>query len=148
MSFCLTCDVNFTCLPTFCYTNSGVVWATNRSFWRQKPAHVEPLQVVCAPGLHVFVEDVLHDTLFFTSSNKLIECLLPEKVWISNLYNYVTVCFHFIINLTLLRYIVQCRPGQILHYYISQHTLQGPEVDPPDTTTPMCVDFLGENMIC
>ena len=52
---------------------------------------------------------------------------------------------HFIINP---RYNVQCRPGQLLHYYITQHALQGPEEDPPDTPTPVCVDFPGENMIC
>lgn len=45
------------------------------------------------------------------------------------------------------RYNVQCRQGQILHYIVAAHTLQGPEEDPPETPEPICVDFLGEGMV-
>ena len=52
--------------------------------------------------------------------------------------------FPFITHEPAYRYNVQCRPGQLLHYLVTDHILQGPLVDRP---TPTCVDFLGENII-
>ena len=42
------------------------------------------------------------------------------------------------------RYNVQCDEGQLLHYYITDHDLQGRVNDPTNNNQPTCVDFLGE----
>ena len=41
------------------------------------------------------------------------------------------------------RYNVQCDENQLLHYYITDHDLQGPVIDPTNNQS-TCVDFLGE----
>ena len=38
---------------------------------------------------------------------------------------------------------MQCAENQLLHYYITDHDLQG-RVNDPTTNQPTCVDFLGE----
>ena len=42
------------------------------------------------------------------------------------------------------RYVVQCDPGKMLWYYITDHDLQGRVNDPTNNNQPTCVDFLGE----
>ena len=40
---------------------------------------------------------------------------------------------------------MQCAENQLLHYYITEHDLQGRvNVNDPTNNQPTCVDFLGE----
>ena len=59
------------------------------------------------------------------------------------LHNYGVENVTHIILFYCTRYVVQCDPGKMLWYTITDHDLQGRVIDPTNNQS-TCVDFLGE----